>query len=318
MFPQLVRRASLRQLQIFEVVARLASFTRAAESLFLTQPTVSVQIKNLEHAVGLALFERVGRKVFLTEAGRALHGAATEVLETLTRVEGEIADLKGLKTGHLRLAVVTTAKYFAPSALGIFCSRHPGIDVSLKVTNRERILQRMAANVDDLYIMGHAPGGADTMFVPFMPNPLVMLAARDHPLSGERDIPLERIAREPFIMREEGSGTRMALEALFARHGLKPRVRMELGSNEAIKHAIIGGLGVSALSRHTLRPEAGPRQLAILDVESFPIERHWHVGYPAGKRLSVVVRAFLDFLKREARLLIPWDSEGGPALDSPL
>ncbi len=311
--PQLVRRASLRQLQIFDAVARAASFTRAAESLFLTQPTVSVQVKNLEDAVGLPLFERVGRKVSLTEAGRLLHAAAAEVLEALSRVETEIADLKGLKTGHLRLAVVTTAKYFAPAALGIFCGRHPGIDVSLKVTNRERLLQRMVANVDDLYIMGQAPEGADATFVPFMPNPIVVLAASGHALAGERNIAMERLVEEPFIMREQGSGTRLAVEALFARHGLKPKVRMELGSNEAIKQAVLGGLGISALSRHTLRAGDGAGQLVILDVEGFPIVRHWHVGYPAGKRLSVLVRRFLDFLQQEARILVPWEDDGQSA-----
>jgi len=308
--PELVRRASLRQLQIFDAVARLGSFTRAAETLFLTQPTVSMQIKKLEESVGLALFEQVGRKVYLTEAGRVLHGAAVEVLDALGRVEMELADLRGMKTGHLKLAVVTTAKYFAPRALGAFCERYPGIDVALKVTNRERLLERMAANVDDLYIMGRPPQDEHTTFRPFMPNPIVMLAPRTHPLAGQRDIPLARIAEEPLIMREEGSGTRMAVEARFAEQGLTPRVRMELGSNEAIKQAIIGGLGISALSRHTVAAEGSTGQLVTLDVEGFPIAWHWHIGYPTGKRLSVVVRTFLEFLEREAFRLIPWESAG--------
>jgi len=306
--PQLVRHASLRQLQIFDAVARLGSFTRAAETLFLTQPTVSMQIKKLESSVGVALFEQVGRKVYLTEAGRVLHAGARDVLDALGRVEMELADLKGMKTGHLRLAVVTTAKYFAPRALGAFCNRYPGIDVSLKVTNRERLLERMAANVDDLYIIGRPPRDERTLFRPFMPNPIVMLAPSNHPLAGDSEVSLTRIAEEPLIMREEGSGTRMAVEALFAERDLRPRVRMELGSNEAIKQAVIGGLGISALSRHTFAADEPAGQLVILNVEGFPIAWHWHIGYARSKRPSVVVHTFLEFLEQEAPRLVPWET----------
>jgi DNA-binding transcriptional LysR family regulator len=296
---QLARRASLRQLQVFESIARLGSFTRAAEELFLTQPTVSMQIKKLEQAVGLPLFEQVGKKVYLTAAGEALRETAREVLESLAHLEMEVADLQGLKTGQLRLAVVTTAKYFAPRVLGEFSQRYPGIDVALKVTNRERLLERMAGNVDDLYIMGRPPQSTDYAFEPYLANPLVVVAPRSHPLAGRKRISVERISREPFIIREAGSGTRMAMEHLFAEHGLPLNVRMELGSNEAIKQAILGGLGISVLSRHTLNRNSDAGDLAVLDVQGFPIPWQWYVGHAKGKRLSPVARNFLEFLREQ-------------------
>lgn len=298
-----LRAASLRQLQVFEAVARHLSFRKAAEELFLSQPSVSIQVKKLSQAVGQPLFEQLGKRIYLTAAGECVYAGAREALESLARVEMKVADLKGLKQGQLRLAVVTTAKYFAPRVLGVFCQRYPGIEVSLKVTNRERLLERLHANVDDLYVIGRPPESPELHFEPFVTNPLVAMAARTHPLAGERRIPLARLAEEPFIIREPGSGTRMAVESLFTEHGLRPRIRMELGSNEAIKHAIAGGLGVAVLSRHTLALEGESGPLAVLDVEGFPLPWHWYVGYPSGKELSVVARTFLDYLQDEGRLI---------------
>jgi DNA-binding transcriptional LysR family regulator len=301
----------LRQLEVFEAIARLGSFTRAAEELFLTQPTVSMQIKKLSDAVGLPLFEQVGKKVFLTDAGHALHKTCREIFKHFSHFEMAVADLKGLKQGTLRLAVVTTAKYFAPRLLGPFCQQYPGIEVSLKVSNRERILERLAENQDDLYILGQPPEELDAVAEPFLDNLLVVLAPANHPLAGVKKIPLARLAEEPFLLREPGSGTRKALERLLADQGLTIKVRMELGSNEAIKQAIVGGLGVSVLSRQTLTLDAPLKQLAILDVEGFPIERQWYAAYPAGKQLSIVARAFLDYLKQAPN--IPGDVPDLPA-----
>jgi DNA-binding transcriptional LysR family regulator len=301
---RLARYASLRQLQVFETIARLRSFTRAGEELHLAQPTVSTQIKRLTDAVGMPLFEQVGRTLSLTQAGEELLWATRQIFDALDHVEMKVADLKGLKQGYLRLAVITTAKYFAPEALGGFCQKYPGMDVSLKVTNRDRILERMAHNEDDLYILGHnPPADMDIEAIPFAPNPLYVIAHRRHPLANERDIPLERLTQEPFIMREPGSGIREAVEQAFAAQGLRPQVRMELGSNEAIKHSIVGQLGISVLSLHTLVLDASSNQVAILDVQGFPIERQWNVVYPKGKELSVAAQAFLDYLKAEGRRL---------------
>ena len=301
---QIVRRASLRQLQVFEAAARHLSFTHAANELFLSQPTVSMQIKKLEEVAGLPLFEQLGRQIYLTDAGTALYATAYEVLDTLARFEMEVADMQGLKTGHLRLAVVTTAKYFVPRVLGMFSQLYPGIDVSLKVTNRERLLERMTQNVDDLYIMGCPPQLPDVEFQPYLANPLVLLAPRNHPLAGHTQIPPERIAKEPFVIREPGSGTRMAIEQFFAERNLPLRIKMELGSNEAIKQAIIGGLGISVLSRHTLALGDEHGSIVVLDVKGFPIPWQWYVGYSKGKRLSVVARTFLDYLNNEGKTII--------------
>jgi DNA-binding transcriptional LysR family regulator len=300
----LLRHVTLRQLQIFDAIVRLGSFTQAAEALFLTQPTVSMQVKKLEEGIGLPLFEHIGKQIFLTDAGKVLQEYTQQTLDAFANLEMEIADLKGLKTGLLRLGVVTTAKYFAPRALGKFCERYPGVDVALKVTNRERLLQRMAQNEDDLYIIGRPPQSDDMVFEPYLPNPLVVLAGRAHPLAGERNIDPHELEKYFFIVREAGSGTRMATENFFAERGIKLKIRMELGSNEAIKQAIDAGLGISVLSRHTLALEGENGRLKILDVNGFPISWQWSVGHNKGKRLSLIARAFLDFIKQEGEQII--------------
>ncbi len=290
-----MRHATFRQLEIFEAIARMGSFTRAAETLYLTQPTVSMQMKKLTDSVGVPLVEQAGKRVHLTDAGRKLAQASREIFDILDRFEMSVAEHQGLKKGRLRLMVISTASYFAPRLLGEFAKRHPGIEFSLAVTNRERVLASISDKLDDLYFLGQPPEDLDVIAQPFMENPLVLVAAPDHPLAGQRGIPLARLAEEPWLMREAGSGTRKAVERLFASHGLDLQPRMELGSNEAIKQAILAGLGISALSRHalTLNP---PDQFAILDAEGFPILRQWYAVFPANRQLSVVARAFLDFL----------------------
>lgn len=297
----LARHVSLRQLQVFEAIARLKSFTKAADELYLTQPTASTQIKRLTDVIGLPLFEQVGRQVYLTETGRELEQCVKQIFGVLDRFEMKVADIKGLKQGYLRLCVITTAKYFAPEVLGRFCQRYSGVDVSLKVTNRDRVIERLNANKDDLYIMGHDhEGHGDLVVKPFAPNPLYVVAHRDHPLVGEQQIPVARLTGEPFIMREPGSGIRDIVLRTLEQAGIKPHVRMELGSNEAIKHAIYGQLGLSVLSLHTLTQEGPDSQLAILQVAGFPLQRQWFVTYPKGKELSVVAVAFLEFLEQES------------------
>jgi len=292
----LIRHVTLRQFQVFEAIYRLGSFTRAAEELFLTQPTVSMQIRKLTDAVGMPLFEHVGRNVEPTEAGSELYTACRNMFETLANLEMKIADLKGLKRGRLRMSGITMAKYLAPQMLGEFSRIYPGIELALKVTNRDNIINRMHANEDDLYIMGQIPEGElEVESYPFAPNLLVVMAPREHPLVGKKNISLQEIAQEPFIMREPGSGIRDVTLRTFEAKGLQPQVRMELGSNEAIKHAVVAGLGLSVLSLHTLSLEGADGPVAILDVEGFPILRCWHIVYPKGKELSLVAQKFLDF-----------------------
>ena len=292
---RLLAATSLRQLQIFAALARTGSYTRTAEALMITQPTVSMQVRKLEAAVGMPLVERVGRRLYLTEAGEALRRAAATVLEALEALDMEVSELRGLATGHLRVAVVTTAKYFVPRLLGDFCRRYPDIEVALKVTNRARILERMQANEDDLYIMARPPVSEEFRFRRCAGSEGVLIAPPDHPLAGARDIPLSRLATEPFVVREPGSGTRMLFDEIFSGAGLSPPLRMEIGSNEAIKQAVAGGLGLALLCRDALDPlvEGGPVEL---DVQGFPLPWQWHLGHPAGKRPSPAARAFLDFL----------------------
>lgn len=294
-----MNQATLHQLKVFEAAARHGSFTRAAEELFLTQPTVSMQIKQLTKSVGLPLFEQVGKRLYLTEAGRELFATCRQIFETIAQFEMKVADLKGLKQGQLRLAVITTAKYFIPRLLGRFCQLYPGIDIALQVTNHEGILERMSGNMDDLYIMSQVPEHLDVNCQPFLENPLVVLAPVNHQLAKEKNIPIQRLADEPFIMREPGSGTRRAVQKLFDEHEVVVKVKLELGSNEAIKQAIAGGLGISVLSRHTLITDT--QDVTILDVEHFPIPRNWYMVYPSGKQLSIVARTYFDYLLDAAK-----------------
>ena len=311
-----MRHATLHQLRIFEAIARRKNFTRAAEELFLTQPTVSAQIKQLTDIVGMPLFEQIGKRIFLTVAGEALYKTGRNIFEQLALFEMSVADMQGLKKGSLRIATVSTTKYFMPRFLGPFCHRYPGIDVSMQVMNRENILERLGENLDDLYVFGQPPENIDVASQAFLTNPLVVVAPRGHPLVGKKKIPLQRLAEERFIMREAGSGTRMATERLFEQHGIPIRVRLELGSNEAIKQAIIAGLGIAVLSAHTLVLDNASGEFNILDVKGFPLRRHWYAVHPAGKQLSIVARAFLDYLLSEGERLGNIDASGMPQLFS--
>jgi DNA-binding transcriptional LysR family regulator len=286
---------TLRQLQVIQSVARHESLSRAAAELHLSQPGVSMQLKKLSDAVGVALIEQIGKRIRLTAAGRELAQASRDVFGALERCETQLAALSGMQSGRLRLMVITTASYFAPRLLGEFSRRYPGIEVSLSVTNRERVLASIAEGQDDIYFLGQPPEGLEVVAQPFMENPLLVVAPLDHPLASARNIPLARLSEEPWLMRESGSGTRKAVEQMFADQGLSLNRRMELGANEAIKQAILAGLGISVLSRHSLVFDAA-HQFAFLDVEGFPILRHWYAVYPAKRPLSRVARAFLDFL----------------------
>jgi len=295
---KLLRHATLRQVEVFESVARHLSFTRAAEELHLTQPTVSAQVKSLSEAVGLPLYEQVGRRIYLTDAGKVIERGCREVIDALSNTEMSLSDLKGLRKGRLRLSVITTAKYFAPLALGDFAQQYPDIDLELLISNRDTLLRRIEENLSDLYIIGQVPSTRlDLEVIPFAPNPLVVIAHRDHPLAKERNIPIERIAQEAFIMREPGSGIRHKVEEHFASHNLALKTRMVLDGNEAIKHAVVGRLGLAIVSAHALNLESSEGPLIKLDVDGFPLESFWNIVYPRGKALSVISRQFLSFLK---------------------
>ena len=295
----MIKNASLRQLKVFEAVARNLSFTRAAEELHTTQPTVSIQLKQLSDLVGLPLVEQVGKKIHLTEAGRLVHEACRDILSRLERLSDEINESQGLERGRLRLSIITTAKYFVPRLLGNFYRQYPGIEVSLEVLNRDQILDRLSQNLDDLYIMGQPPEHVEVISIPFMKNPLVVIAAADHLLARKKNIDPARLSGEPFILREKGSGTRLAVEDFFRKHDVNLNVRMTLGSNEAIKQAVAGGLGIAVVSEHTLSLDQESGAFAVLDVKGFPLLRQWYAIYPAGKHVSAVTRAFLGYIGKQ-------------------
>ena len=298
---------TFQQLRIFESVARNLSFTRAAQELYLTQPAVSIQIKRLEENVGHSLIEHVGKKLYLTIAGDELYRAAREILDRMIELEGTLDERQAKVRGPLRVSVVTTAKYFMPHLLGTFLREHPEVEPRLTVTNRAKVLERLKENLDDLVIMGQVPEGMDLEASQFLNNNLVVVAHPKHPLTKrKRPISLERMVEERFLVREEGSGTRSAVDRLFAEHDLRITPYMELGSGEAIKQGVMAGLGVSVLSPLSFRLEQSSGLLAILNVEGFPLVRPWHCVYPKGKRLSITAQTFFDFLlSRGEELLTP-------------
>jgi LysR family transcriptional regulator, low CO2-responsive transcriptional regulator len=299
-----LKHGTLPQLRVFEASARLGSLTRAAEELHIAQPTASVQIKKLSETVGLPLFEQVGRHVYLTDAGQHLYAGCHDVFRALSTLEETLNGLRAMESGHLRLAVCSTGKYFAPRMLGAFIQRYPGVAASLQIHNRKALIDRLAHNDDDLYLFASPLEREDVVTQALLPNPLVVFARDDHPLANAKQISFERIAAEPFLLREPGSGTRLIATKLFEQHGLAPRISMELSDDEAIKEAILAGLGVAIMSRFTLGLEPEPSRLICLDVDGFPLENHWHFAYPVGKQLSATARAFMDFARVEAKALV--------------
>ncbi len=291
---------TFRQLQVFEAVARHLSYTQAAQELHLSQPAVSMQIRQLEENVGLPLFEQIGKKIFLTEAGHEMYHYSRTIAGQLEEAGEVLEQLKGIQRGRLDISVASTANAFATRLLAAFARRYPGTTFSLDVTNRATLVRQLEENEKDLVIMGRPPADMNLVAEVFMDNPLVVIAPPDHPLAQERGIPFARLASETFVVRESGSGTFIAMERFFEDQGMRLTTGMEMTSNEAIKQAVEAGLGLGIVSIHTLALELEARRLAVLDVEHFPILRHWYVVHRAGKRLSPVARAFRDFVLGEA------------------
>lgn len=285
-------KVTFHQLKVFECVARRLSFTRAAEEMALSQPTISAQIRQLSDEIGLPLFEQIGKSVNLTAAGRELLAASRQLFDTWSRFEMTVADLRGLKSGKFALACATTAKYFTPDLLGPFCQTYPEVDVALTIVNHDALVARLHANADDLTIMTAPPDDMELEKTRLRANPIVVVVGANHPLAGRKGLPLARLKDERFILRETGSGTRARVMAHFEREGFVPEVRMELGTNEAIKHLVAAGLGISVMSKLALDVDPALDRLAVLDVVGFPLDDEWYVVYPRGKRLSPVAEAF--------------------------
>ncbi|HAI69122.1 MAG TPA: LysR family transcriptional regulator [Gammaproteobacteria bacterium] len=295
---------TLRQLTLFKAVAQHLSFTRAAAELCLTQPAVSIQIKQLEGHVGMSLFEQIGKRIFLTEAGQELYAACVDIFSRIDAQEIALNELQGSIKGQLKISVVTTATYFTPHLFKAFSPRYPEVYFRLNVTNRTHVLERLSNNKDDLVIMGQVPEHLHVTAHQFLENPLIVVASPQHPLANESNIPLARLAQETILIREVGSGTRLAMNRAFAAQNLELPTEMELGSSESIKQGVIAELGVSVLSRHTVNSEVNTGTLKILDVEDFPLKRYWYVAHLSDKKLSLVARTFLDFLLNHASEVI--------------
>ena len=295
---------TFRQLEVFEAVANFKSYTRASESLHLSQPAVSMQIKQLEENIGLPLLEQLGKKIHLTTAGHEIYNYSQRIGNLLQEADTVIEELKGLQSGRLSISVATTASHFATRLLAAFSQRYDGVTISLDITNRASLREQLEANRPDLVIMGQPPEGVDVESEAFMENPLVMIAPPDHPLIEEKNISLERFEDEHFVVRETGSGTRSSIERFFLDHGVSFHTGIEMSSNEAIKQAVEAGLGLGIVSNHTLELELETQRLVILNVEDFPIIRHWHIVQRSGKRLSPVAQAFKQFVLIEAEQFI--------------
>ena len=291
---------TIRQLRIFDAVARHLSHSRAAKELYLSQPAVSMQIKQLEQSVGLSLFDQVGKQMHLTEAGQEMLYYTRSIARQLEEMDAMLSEMKGLEYGRLNISAVSTASYFIAQLLAKFIQQHPKIKVSLNVANRDAVIKLLADNGADLAIMGQPPEGADMMSQPFMQNPLVVIAALNHPLTKVRNIKPNQLAQETFLLREQGSGTRDVVERYFASHHLKLPTHMEMDTNEAIKQSVQAGMGLGIISMHCIELELEIKRLQVLDVEHFPIMRHWHVVHRRNKRLSTAANAFNQFLLNDA------------------
>lgn len=296
---------TFRQLKVFESVARHLSYTQAAQELHLTQPAVSMQIKQLEENAGIPLLEQVGKKIFLTEAGEEMYHYARSIARELDEAADIMERLKGLESGRLEITVATTANAFATRMLAMFKLRHEGVTISLDVTNRENLLRQLAENEKDIAIMGRPPISDDLVAESFADNPLVVVAAPDHPLAGQKKkIPLKALQHETFVVREQGSGTRTAMQRFFDEHNMEITSSLEMNENEAIKQAVQAGMGLGIVSLHTLELELETGRLVILDVEDFPIMRHWYLVHLKGKRLPPMAESFKEYVLAEGNSVI--------------
>ncbi|OLY96155.1 LysR family transcriptional regulator [Polynucleobacter sphagniphilus] len=292
---------TFRQLRLFMALAETGSVSAAARMVHVTQPTASMGLKEITDAIGVPLYEVVARKIHLTQMGHELAKTARAISGEWEAFEQQVDGVKGLTRGKLKVAVVSTAKYFIPRILGIFCAKYPQIDIALEILNRDGVVNRLEENLDDLYIMSQPPVHLDIEDAVFMPNPLVLVASKAHPFANKKNIEIALLKGDKFIFREKGSGTRMTADAHFKRLKFKPDVRLELGSNEAIKQAVIGGLGVAVLSQYSLGDKADQEEVAILKCKEFPIESSWHIVSPKGKKLSPIATIFKKHLSEQSK-----------------
>ena len=291
---------SFRQIQIFQTVAQTENFTRAAELLHMSQPAISMQVKQLEENVGLSLFERQGKRIVLTAAGRAMHAYTCEIAAKYQGMVETLEELKNVHQGYIKVSAANTSIYFITRMLAGFSQQNEGITVSLNITNRKTLVEQLQNYEADLVVMGEPPANLDLHSQRLMCNPLVLIAPANHPLAGQKDIPVSAIIGEKFVVREPGSGTRAAIERFFAEHGYTFSSMLEMGSNESIKYSVIAGLGLGIVSLHSIQLEMETHSLTLLDVVGFPIQRYWHIVTREGKWLSPAAQAFKAYVIAEA------------------
>lgn len=292
-------RATLHQLKVFRQVAILMNYTKAADKLGLSQPAVSIQLKQLETNLDIFLFEKIGKTLFLTPAGKELKQFCDELFISFDNIDMTLSGLKGELAGDFCLSAVTSAKYFVPHLLGAFHKRHPKVNFHLDIVNREKIIQRLQENKDDLVIMGLIPESMALAKHSFVDNQIVLIASPHHVLAKRKNISLNELADHAFIHREKGSGTRKALEEVLNANNVQLSVNMTLGNSETIKQAVMADLGISAVSRHSVALELATDTLVELNVEGFPLVRSWYVVHHESKRLSPIAQAFIDFILSE-------------------
>ncbi len=295
---------TFRQLKVFEAVARNLNFTNAAKELHLSQPAVSMQIKQLEEQIDTPLIEKLGKKLYLTEVGLVMQDYARNTMQQLVDLEETIDQMKSMTRGHLKLAVASTANHFVIRLIARFAKVYPKISISLDVTNRSSLLELLEKNECDFVIMGSPPDGHSLQSAPFLENPLVVVANPYHYLADKEPVSLEELSKEEFVVREQGSGTRSAAKRFFTEHELTFKTKMDMSNNRAIKHAVEEGLGLAIVSVHTLEVELKAKTLKVLNVEGFPIFRSWYVVQREGKRLSPIAKVFNDYIMQEADHLI--------------
>lgn len=299
-----MRHATMRQLRVFTAAATHLSFARAAAELHLTPPAVSLQIAELERHAGTPLFDRLGKRLHLTQAGEAMLRASRQIIEQVRQLEEELAALNGIEGGVLNVGVISAGDYFLATLLAEFCARHHQVRMSLSVSNREELLKKLEDNAVDLAVMSHPPAKGAFHAFAFAAHPIVVVASPAHPLAGARRLPVSALAKERFIARERGSLTRHAMDEILAAAGIRPQIVIETASNETIKQTAAAGFGIAFISAHAIGYEVESRKLAVLDVQGLPERREWYCVHRRGKRLPAVAQAFAQYLQRDGAAAI--------------
>lgn len=296
-----MKNTTLRQLTVFLTVARHLHFTRAAHDLGMTQPSVSMHIRQLEENLGIALFEQIGKRTFLTEAGQELYRYCHTIHQQLAEAETTLERLKGAQGGQLRLAIGRTAKYFMPRLIAAFTLKHPDIVIDLDITGRDRLLAQLEDNERDMVVMGSVPADDNLEAVPFLEDPLVVIAPPTHPLAGKPKVSLATLATERFLMREPGSDTREITDDFFRRQGIEARTTMIINSNEAIKQSVQAGIGLALVPTQSVLLELEVGRLVTLALDAPAPQRVWYLVHHREKRFSAVAEGFRNFVLHKAR-----------------